>query len=764
MKNRYILYLLVSYVIFFNVNFAIANEFEFNVSEIIISEKGNITKAKKGTARSLTDGININANTFLYNKKKSTLTALGDVEITNIKNNFLIKTQGIIYDTYKKEILSEKNMLIKDEEGNIAQAEGFFLNLNSSIVKLKKMRMVDLQQNIIKLDVAFINLNTKKLIGKDVSINLNNKTFNKDNEPRLKGTSLTTNMQTSTLKKGVFTTCKRNDDCPPWQLQASEIRHDKQKKTIYYDNAWLKVYDKPVFYFPKFFHPDPTVKRQSGFLMPRFTDSSALGSSLNIPYFNVISDSKDLTFTPRVYFDNKILAQTELRTVDANSKNNLDFSLLNNPDGENHSHFFSKSEKKLNLDNFIDSDLYLNIQRTSDDTFLKTYDLKSPIINSVSTLESSVGLNLNKEDLTFNTEVQIYENLNADKIDRYEYVLPAYTLSKNLGYAFNTNVQSTFTSSGYIKNYNTNITEKRNINDLLYSSDFGYSKIGLQKNYNILLKNVNETGKNSPSFKEKRNHTIGSLFQYNLTYPLINEGKNYTDFLTPISTLNFSPSKSKNYRNTDSRIDVTNIFSLNRSGEQDSLEGGLSLVYGLEYFKTNKNNKNIFEANIANQIRLDEDKNLPINSSLGQKTSNFVGNFILNPSKYISLNYDYSIDENLSDTNYQSLSSTITVNNFVTTFEYVNENNFNENSFLSNETTYNFDESFSIGFDTRSNKETNITEYYNLIYQYKNDCLIAAVEYNKDYYSDRALKADESIFFKLTIIPFGETRSHNLRK
>jgi LPS-assembly protein len=70
----------------------------------------------------------------------------------------------------------------------------------------------------------------------------------------------------------------------------------------------------------------------------------------------------------------------------------------------------------------------------------------------------------------------------------------------------------------------------------------------------------------------------------------------------------------------------------------------------------------------------------------------------------------------------------------------------------------------SIGFNTRSNKETSLTEYYNLIYQYKNDCLIAAVEYNKDYYSDRALKADENIFFKLTIIPFGETSSPNLRK
>ena len=42
--------------------------------------------------------------------------------------------------------------------------------------------------------------------------------------------------------------------------------------------------------------------------------------------------------------------------------------------------------------------------------------------------------------------------------------------------------------------------------------------------------------------------------------------------------------------------------------------------------------------------------------------------------------------------------------------------------------------------------------------------MIAAVEYNKDYYSDRTLKANENIFFKLTIIPFGETSSPNLRK
>ena len=70
---------------------------------------------------------------------------------------------------------------------------------------------------------------------------------------------------------------------------------------IYYDDAWLKIYDKPVLYFPKFFHPDPTVKRQSGFLIPSVSDSNNLGISLNIPYYNVISNNKDFTLRPRFY-------------------------------------------------------------------------------------------------------------------------------------------------------------------------------------------------------------------------------------------------------------------------------------------------------------------------------------------------------------------------------------------------------------------------------------------------------------------------------
>ena len=87
----------------------------------------------------------------------------------------------------------------------------------------------------------------------------------------------------------------------------------------------------------------------------------------------------------------------------------------------------------------------------------------------------------------------------------------------------------------------------------------------------------------------------------------------------------------------------------------------------------------------------------------------------------------------------------------------MNENNSSDNlAYLSNTTKLLIDNSNLISFSTRRNKTIDLTEYYNLAYQYRNDCLTASIEYNKEYYSDRDLKPNESIFFKLSIIPFNK--------
>jgi LPS-assembly protein len=75
----------------------------------------------------------------------------------------------------------------------------------------------------------------------------------------------------------------------------------------------IKIYDFPVFYFPKFFHPDPSVERQSGFLQPRINNSNILGSSLNVPYYHVISENKDITFKPTIFDSDIYMFQNEYR-------------------------------------------------------------------------------------------------------------------------------------------------------------------------------------------------------------------------------------------------------------------------------------------------------------------------------------------------------------------------------------------------------------------------------------------------------------------
>ena len=70
----------------------------------------------------------------------------------------------------------------------------------------------------------------------------------------------------------------------------------EKKKTIFYENAVIKVYDFPILYLPKLSHPDPSVKRRSGFLVPSFSDSKNLGEGLDISYFWALNKDKDFNF------------------------------------------------------------------------------------------------------------------------------------------------------------------------------------------------------------------------------------------------------------------------------------------------------------------------------------------------------------------------------------------------------------------------------------------------------------------------------------
>jgi LPS-assembly protein len=794
MKNKSFIVFILLLVLYFNEK-SLAQEFKFETSEINISEKGNIILANEGYVFFPKKKLRINAQNFKYDKKKLTLSikkgvaeftenkikiyadelyydenksilkATGDVQINDVINDINIKTDEVYYNIPKEIIQSELTTVIKSYPNNQIKVEGFIYTLKDKLIKMKNIEMIDGDNNLFKLEKSFLNINTNKLIGKDVSINLNNKSFNKENEPRFKGNSITVSEDETIIKKSIFTTCKKSDKCPPWQMSAEEIRHDKKSKTINYKNAFLKIYDVPVFYFPKFFHPDPSVTRQSGFLIPKIQDSSSLGAALNLPYFLVLSNNKDLTFSPRLYTKNKYLVQSEFRHVDKNSKNIIDFSVLKNKKNSKN-HFFLESENKLNFEKFDESSLSIKLENTSNETYLKTYKLESPLIKNENLLNSYINIDLSRDDLVFSANAQVYEDLTKNKSDRFEFILPNFNLEKQLDNNTNFDGEFKLISDGYMKNYNTNIDEKVFINDLIFNSDDIVNNTGILSEYNFIIKNVTTDSKNSDTYKNKLDSSISSMLEYKSSYPMKKETNNYKNILRPQASVRAGTNQIFNYKNNNQRSSIEDIYGVYRSGSNKSLEGGVSLTYGANFEKYKKSDldKKILGVEIANVLRLEENQKIARNSALDEKISDFLGRLEYDPIDAINIEYDFSIKNNFKEQNYELLSTTFKVNNFLTTFEYLNEENtFDKESYLANTTTYSFDNSNDISFKTRKNKKTKLTEFYNLIYQYTNDCLTAAIEYRKDYYSDRDLTPEESIFLKLTIIPIGGANSPNFK-
>lgn len=558
MKNKTLIIKIFIYFFFvFFSNKVFSDDLIFNATKILTSDNENIIKAINGVNVVDPSGLIINSDEIEFNKETSLLIAKGNVvvfdkinnntlrsneiiynKLSNIINtkNFtiieidkthIIETSNIIYDANLKKISSKNKTTIKDMINNEILVSEFNYSILDKIFKAENADATDKDDNKYKIEKLRFNLLQNKLIGKDISVNFNNKLFNSlDNQPRLKGNAIFLDKDKTIIKKGIFTTCKKRDKCPPWQMTSSEIKHDKIKKTLNYKNAWLKVYDVPVLYFPKFFHPDPTVKRQSGFLTPKFAQSSTIGNYFALPYYKVIKDNIDLTFTPRVYTDDKIILQTEYRHLTKNSNHVLDFSIKNKSPLDlleqktsSQSHFFSNSSFKLNLDYFDQSKIDLQVQQTSDDSYLKKYKIYSPLIDATSSLHTKINFEAINDYTDLNVKSEVYENLSEPQSDRYEYILPSYSYSKLLYEDFfNGNV--IFSSIGHNKLYDTNISEKLIINDFKYNSDDIISTNGLLSSYSILLKNFNADSKNSSVYKNKAENDLQTLINYEIKYPL----------------------------------------------------------------------------------------------------------------------------------------------------------------------------------------------------------------------------------------------------
>ena len=297
--------------------------------------------------------------------------------------------------------------------------------------------------------------------------------------------------------------------------------------------------------------------------------------------------------------------------------------------------------------------------------------------NDLNVLNSQAKLFLNHDNYNFETGFLSYENLSETKeSDRYQYILPYYNfdtvLEKNY---FNGSVS--IDSSGSNNLSNTNNLKSNIINNVEYTMNNLITNLGFENDLNIVLKNLNSIGKKNSEYKSSPQVELVTLFEANTSFPLIKKNENFNHYLTPKMSLRFNPSDMKNYSNSAKKIDSENICSLNRLGLNDTFEAGRSLTLGLD-FKREENKLNdinkYFEIKLATVIRDKEEEFIPKSSTINRKSSNIFGSVNNNLNENINLNYNFSLDNDLNSFEYNEFNTTISYKNFITNFNFIEEN------------------------------------------------------------------------------------------
>jgi len=231
--------------------------------------------------------VNLEADQITYDREFDIVTARGRVEM--IQTNRTITADSLTYNLKQDLMGASGNVVLTEPTGEVTHADYFELTGDMKNGVARKIRMILSDDSRMWADTAH----------------------------RVGGDRLD-------LDNAVYTACEpcrdNPDRTPIWQAKAKRITHNQAEAQIEYRDAWIEIAGLPVVYTPYLSHPDPTVRRKSGFLAPGFNSNETLGTSIIQPYFFVLSDNEDLTLTPRFFLDKPTSALQGDKSIDTPSR------------------------------------------------------------------------------------------------------------------------------------------------------------------------------------------------------------------------------------------------------------------------------------------------------------------------------------------------------------------------------------------------------------------------------------------------------------
>jgi LPS-assembly protein len=458
------------------------------------------------------------------------------------------------------------------------------------------------------------------------------------------------------LDRAVYSPCPLcpDSDAPPlWRLTARRVTHDQETRNITYRDAFFELYGVPIAYLPYFTHPDPTVKRRSGFLAPSFGNDGILGLSIQPPYYFALAPNYDVTLAPIFYTKESPVLALEYRHLLENGR--FEFSGSGTyaskpieqegeqqPDG-NTFRGAIEGEGRLRLANDWDSGF--DLAAASDDTYLKRYGFSNRNV-------------LNNRLFAERFWKRDYVTVNAYGFQglREQDDQGLIPIALPQAHARLVSEPWRWGSRFSIDTDAVALTRTEGLDTRRMSATGGwqlpwYSPIGDRYELQLSMRgDFYQTDGDPETFEDNGSGTAARAIPratLHWSWPFIGDVFGLAQVIEPVAMATWATSDNNdedipNEDSQDFEFDDTSLLEPNRFPGLDRVQGGASLAYGLRFGTYTEHG--VISGLIGQAYTFDKDPEFDPSTGLDTKLSDYVGRIEYTPADWLDARYRFRLD------------------------------------------------------------------------------------------------------------------------
>lgn len=583
------------------------------------------------------------------------------------------------------------------------------------------------------------------------------------------------------FRKAVYSPCKLCEKdpsrAPIWQVKAFNVTHDQTSRDVVYKDAFLEFYGVPVMYTPYLSHPDPTVDRRTGFLIPTYGSDSDLGQFVSTPYYIDIAPNMDATITPTFTTGEGIVGAAELRHRLKNTAYKLDGSLTYaaKDAGDDDT---TRGHIRGNLLHEFDSTWRggAEVFISTDDTYLRRYGIKS-----TDTLENRLYVEGFRGRSYAAANAYYFQGLRtSDDPGNTPIVFPKLDYNY-VGEPGRFGGQWSV-DAGFLTLTRTDGTDSRRLSGITQWELPHISRHG--ETYRFFASLQTDAYLASDVVDSDAPNRTLSGFSYRVfpqagvdwRLPLARKDGRFTQIVEPMVGIILAPDGKNTDRipNEDSinfEFDDTNLFSQNRFGGIDRVEGGPRVNYGLSsgVFGLGGGFSSFF---IGQSYRLDESDDFGADSGLDEHFSDIVGRIRVRPGRYVDALYRFRLDKDDFTARRNEVSASMGAPWLRLQIDYLSidqqnlidsqdpQDDFRDREEIALALHSEITDRWKIGASTRRDLNSGGGSLrHRLFFSYEDDCFEFRTNYSRTFTRDRDVAPTDTILFRVVLKTLGEVQT-----